>query len=895
MADAVPVCDVLLEAMEYLSKLGSNLRVRSENFKQKKLRKDKLRNTHAVQKAANKVLLICELSKKSILNVEAGVKQILTQIDASQGSTSEKTKDIISKTNQDESNYFEYESKKLRIRRKVNLKHFTSVKVQAKAMPLSMQEKYPLYYNCKLYQTRKEKQKKKSKEESTHDILEDSFNDNQTSLSSCNLIEKDVDELSTTSDKMEKKHEDHQQPDTSAGDQRDKSKKNEILQKSPDTKKRKKFRHIKVIDSTDSDSDVRRNVHSKEDKPDTPMTVCEIVFNKEANIDKQGEDSLHCSNKDGSSCDQDSQVHILNKDTSNDMSAQNANCETIAKHSSEQLLNVENEQKQQEAATTSEMIIEKKDSPIIATNECERDVDIEKKKILNSDSEKLESNDIQIDKEKCNDNKEPKLLIDPNTEGNDASNTSTICKATENEKGPISDNDNSRCSTDSRPFIKCVNINKLLREDKIPKKKEQSFIEILDSDTDEETKDVVKKSKHKENDRHRSKLKNRHKLSKKHAKQLHKTRRTSESSKSDDDDDEDYWKQKRKEVKEFKSKSFKINITRIPKLTEKFLHKNNLKRITQNGSIICELTLQNDKEQELTIPATNKSSSSKDINVVKNALLNDSDSDCDKETEKANRIKKVLLDESDTENVEVENQNTLLSNTKIVDETSNAACSENNNQENIKNSKSKTPDEQGKNNIEEETNTIDKCTNKNEEGTDKDEQGANDNGQKTNNNKLGTDNNEQETEEKDNSNGKSALNDNSSDTNEANKSTINSKRKRKSSSPLPSKRKRIMESMDAKKMLLNCSSSSETEDEQLKNVLNEIRDSLLKGGSDDEDETIKKADSDDNSSKVCKRKTSEDSNHCITECDSPNKDSSSQVEENNEVNSNSSSQKVRIQ
>ncbi|CAH0727160.1 unnamed protein product, partial [Brenthis ino] len=894
MADAVPVCDVLLEAMEYLSKLGSNLRVRSENFKQKKLRKDKLRNTHAVQKAANKVLLICELSKKSILNVEAGVKQILTQIDASQGSTSRKTKDIISNTNQDESNYFEYESKKLRIRRKVNLKHFTSVKVLAKAMPLSMQDKYPLYYNCKLYQTRKEKQKKNSKEESTHDILEDSFNDNQTSVSSCNLIEKDVDELSTTTNKMEKKHEDHQLPDTSAGEQRDKSKKKEILQKSPDIKKSKKFRHIKIMDSTDSDSDARQNVQSNEkecgDKPDAPMTVCEIVPNKEANIDKEGEDSLHCSNKDGSSCDEDSQVHILSKDTFDGMSGQSANCETIAKHSSGKLLNVEYEQEQQEAATTPEVIIEKKDYPSIATKECERDVDIEKKKILISHSEKLESNEM-IDKGKCNDNEEPKLLIDPNTVISDASNTSTICKGTENEKGPDFDNDNSQGSTDSRPFIKCVNINKLLREDKIPKKKEQSFIEILDSDTDEETKDVIKKSKHKENDKHRSKLKNRHKLSKNHAKPLHKTRRTSsESSKTDD---EDYWKQKRKEVKEFKPKSFKIVIARKYELTEKFLHEQNLKRITRYGSIICELSLQNDKEEGLNIPVekqslqiieTNKSLPSKDINVVKNALLNDSDSDCDKETEKANKIKKVLLDESDTENVEVtENQNPQLSNTEIIDEPSNVACSENNNQENIPiNNKSKILDEQGTDNIEEETNMIDNGTIKIKEGTIK-----NNNEQVTNNNKLGTDNKEQGTEEKDNNN------DNSSDTNEANKSTTNSKRKRRSSSPLPSsKRKRIMESMHAKKMLLNCSSSSETEDEQLKNVLNEIRDSLLKGGSDEEDETIKRDDSDDISSNVCKGNTTEDSNHCITECDSLSKDSDSQVEENNEVNSNSSSRKM---
>ncbi|CAK1582621.1 unnamed protein product [Parnassius mnemosyne] len=160
MADAVPVCDVLCEAMEYLSKLGSNLKVRSENLKEKKIRKDRLKNTHAVQKAANKVLLICELSRKSLDNVETGVKNLLSHIDALQAPTNSGGKTSrYSKESNIPYEYFEYESKKLKIRKKILLKHYTSVKVVAKPMPSTVFNEYPVYYDCKLFQLNKENAK----------------------------------------------------------------------------------------------------------------------------------------------------------------------------------------------------------------------------------------------------------------------------------------------------------------------------------------------------------------------------------------------------------------------------------------------------------------------------------------------------------------------------------------------------------------------------------------------------------------------------------------------------------------------------------------------------------------------------------------------------------------
>ncbi|XP_026313758.1 transcriptional regulator ATRX isoform X2 [Hyposmocoma kahamanoa] len=171
MADDVPVCDVLCEAMEYLSKLGLNLRSRSESLKAKRISKEKLKNFHAVQKAAHKVLLICQLSKKSLDNVESGIRKVLSIADAGQQPTTSKggkTLDKNTEKSKDKNfekfdrnvkekphyHYFEYRSRKLKVAKKISVKHFTSVKVLAKKIPMSLLENYPVYYNCKLYRIR---------------------------------------------------------------------------------------------------------------------------------------------------------------------------------------------------------------------------------------------------------------------------------------------------------------------------------------------------------------------------------------------------------------------------------------------------------------------------------------------------------------------------------------------------------------------------------------------------------------------------------------------------------------------------------------------------------------------------------------------------------------------
>ncbi|KAF9424245.1 hypothetical protein HW555_000638 [Spodoptera exigua] len=160
MAAEVPVCDLLSEAVEYMSKLGVNLRDRSESLLEKRINNKKLRNAHAVLKAAEKVLLICELSKKSLANVETGVRKVLSIIDASQAQTNSgdggKTSNITLDKCNDNFFYFEYESCTLRISKKISLKHYTDVKVMAKKLPLSLHEKYPVFYNCKLQRSRKQ-------------------------------------------------------------------------------------------------------------------------------------------------------------------------------------------------------------------------------------------------------------------------------------------------------------------------------------------------------------------------------------------------------------------------------------------------------------------------------------------------------------------------------------------------------------------------------------------------------------------------------------------------------------------------------------------------------------------------------------------------------------------
>ena len=769
MAEAVPVCDALCEAIEYLSRLGSNLRVRSENFKQKKLRKDRLRNTHAVQKAANKVLLICELSKKSILNVEDGVKQILTQIDAAQGSNKFK-KNVQESTREIVYEYFEYDSQRLKIRNKINLKHFTSVKVLTKAMPLSMLNDYPLYYACNLHHLREEQDKQKSDDHQLTEIKK---------LNNSN--DEDHSEVTDKSNNIEKSG-------STPTKQKDHVENTEIKKKSPTTK-HKKYKHIKVVDDDSADSNYNvDNLQTNENivhDNDTGNTEIVNVSSKNKEINMEEENIQQSSNVEDTVLSES--IHVSGEENTSECSSARRDTKGDKKN----------------AEDTSLDTTEKMDTDMIDTTKIDREDQMSSHSDKNTNDSKIEINNINMDVEKC---VNTSLLNDLHTVSNDVPNKN-IAKESNSETKSNSD-DNSHCSTDSKPLIKCVNINKLLRKDKIPKTKE-SVIEILDSDTDDEITVKNKKHRHHENSK-KYKLRRKSKLS---LIKCTKDSITHRDSYPQISDDEDFWKNKRKEVKKFKPKQFTVNIVRMPKLTEHFLYKYNLNKIIQNGSIVCEIPVENGNtglkqhksNTQLTIESkSSENKSIKEVNVVKHTLLNDSLSDCEKETGNCNELKKALLNESD-----------------ILDEQEKAKSEESGDDKNSDKSMHKDNQKSATLSEQESQNTND-----------------------------------------------------SSDTNS--KSKKRKRKSRKSISPLVSKRKRIMKSVHAKKMLLNCSTSSDTEDEVVKDVLKNIKDSLLRGESDEDIEMKENSGSDG-------EVTKSNLNQINSESDISSKDTNSQ--KNTEVNS----------
>lgn len=192
MSEEKSVYNVLFEAANYLCKLGNNLKTRSENLKDKRINKDKLKNSHSVQKVADKILVICDLSKKSIANVEDCVSNVLNVCSAnSQSNIHDKSLAKTGLSNNHSNSHLASTSsakkpdkdffqgiklgtKPIRLPQHVSLKHYKSCKVHLKNMSLIELEKYPVYCNCKLYQDRLKKQRDKTqlKEKKTH-----SYND----------------------------------------------------------------------------------------------------------------------------------------------------------------------------------------------------------------------------------------------------------------------------------------------------------------------------------------------------------------------------------------------------------------------------------------------------------------------------------------------------------------------------------------------------------------------------------------------------------------------------------------------------------------------------------------------------------------------------------------------
>lgn len=895
MADDVPVCDVLCEAMEYLSKLGSNLRNRSETLKEKKIRKDKLKNAHAVQKAANKVLLICELSKKSLDNVESGVQKILKLVDASQASIRDGGKVSTSDKSRTKYQYFNYRSKKLKVSKKVPLKHFMSAKVLAKKMPVSIQDKYPVYHDCKLYRLRKriarkdeEKLEKPADHRSRNCSLEPTDRSDKVKDKGSKTEDKDAseDELEKSSSSINKPENDsnsrkslddnemeineinpippvsnssgeadREEPPSISSERKEKGTDSEsrLRKDSTSSCKRKDSRH-----SSDTESDTKKTSlkgqrrksitkSGKDAKDSDSHSESDTEKQRKEQRKKHAKHSSPDSDSDTkSSCLKERRVSSAHKsgsvasDSNNESDTENSKSKKISckKHK-------KNSRKSEDSYDS-----DSKESDTEKHNLKKRSPRKENRKDSSSGKSKFHSESKKEKELKTKRFKNIRVIDDSST-----SSKEDLIKATENAVNEFVDlasnyngDVNSRLSPNnglstekpldiepsdvqkspeafgcekedksidfdqshdqksaSKPVIKCVSLSKLLKPDVLPIE-EKTKQDKNDSKSMNECKSNFKKAK--DNKPH------------------------SRPKKLKFEDEEIFWREKRLEVKAFKARNFVINVVRLPTLSTTFLIENKLKHIIQNGSIICEVRNESidseiqprckqSKESSLKLKenAIGKADDSV-INKVKNDLLNDSDSDKSDSNSKnssksvSESIKNSLLHCSDSDkNEEHSDKNEELSN-KPQNGTGNKSLEELEQKE-----KSNDNEPQAKSPLQVE---------------------------KTPERELSPINDTEKVKS-------SLLKDSSEDS----PKTPHDKKKNSNSTTPLSKRKHIMESMHAKKMLLTYSSSSETEDEQLNTVLKEIKDTLLKEISSGDENTVKNT--------VCKKiLASSDSDEDVT-------------------------------
>ncbi|XP_045488405.1 transcriptional regulator ATRX homolog isoform X2 [Pieris rapae] len=516
MAKSAPVNDVLCSAVEYLVKLGTNLRRRSETLKDKRIKKDKLRNTLAVQKAANKVLLLCELSKKSIVTVESSVNTILSQIKTLQGSAySGKSYSSESISNYE---YFQHNCWRLKIRQKIHLKHYTSAKVVATAMPSSLASKYPVFYDCKLLRLRKRAERN---EENTKTTNSETF-------------------------------------------------------------KSVKFNDSVVVCGENVESEIACNDSSK---------LSQILV-ADGGIKKPTKKNLSSSEDYSEGC----QKKAIESEKKSSMKVNPySNIENSLQNKQDLL------QTNSEKNSTDNFIQ-------TSTNEHEKESLINKTNQNEEENDDIKSNEVQFNDEREEDNFDSQLGSEnieiTNNYENDRSDDSNSCKTT---------------------YIKCVNINRLLRPDKVPKDLPPVVIE---SDSDD---NLSKSHKPKKKFKHEAKAKR----NLKHKAHFHN---------------------KVKDVQNFKARKFCIQITRLPILTPQYLVSHNLKKIIQNGAVLCEISpmvitdIQSDHSGKSNDGKDNFKPDD-DILPTKTSLLQLSDSELsDDDTRNVNEtVKKQLLCDSDSD------------------------------------------------------------------------------------------------------------------------------------------------------------------------------------------------------------------------------------------------------
>lgn len=749
MADDVPVCDVLCEAMEYLSKLGLNLRNRSERLKEKRISKAKLKNYHAVQKAANKVLLICQLSKKSLDNVETGIRKVLSVADDQQHPTTSKggktsvrktdkatdehfeksTKNIVETSVKEKPHYhcFEYRSLKLKVAKRISIKHFTSVKVMAKRIPMSMLENYPVYHNCKLYLMRErqalnenaefekedtivEKRADKSPHNEKLDlkksIIEHSeikdLNNLPTTLGQESIInERNVESIpeqkkrnkSSSVSSIENEHivcKNKKHAKKNNGNESSSESQNEIrsvdeANKEPKSAEQKWSKHSQTSKgkstckyrnkskhyvSSEEDSTLKSEIKSKQC---SKRSEDEITLKP---LSSENENTHKSNNSSEDGIVQESQKKPKQAPSSEDESCNKPN--KVSKHcnrykdksrkkklkhscSSEDESTYKSRKKTKHSAECSELLSSEDEISHKSQRKskyCNRSEDESKckKKILkrvmiindNSDDEKEKQKQCETNSYE-NGSEVKDCATDHESEKNNLSNVISQENQGDEHTGDTKDSEQQVINPEPKTsLIKCVDLNRLLKP---------SLLENASVTVKAVSKTSLLNRKHSVGDNKTigQDFSEENKLKKKHS-----------SKKVEFDDEEAFWIEKRKVVKTFKPKQFSVHLRNLPELTVAFLQLHDLKKVTQGGSVICEVGTEIaevlSENRCSSVRATNNPENTKQvcqndhagqpelIDKVKSALLNDSESENSDTEQIKQKIKNTLLNKSDSEN-----------------------------------------------------------------------------------------------------------------------------------------------------------------------------------------------------------------------------------------------------
>ncbi|XP_026730556.1 transcriptional regulator ATRX homolog isoform X3 [Trichoplusia ni] len=753
MAAEVPVSVVLCEAMEYLSKLGANLRTRSENLKDKRINKDKLKNAHAVHKAASKVLLICELSKKSLEKVENCVQSVISRVDASQapsnvgGKSQEKPKFY----------YFEYDTHKLRISKKISIKHYTSAKVVAKSMTISMHDNYPVYYDCKLKRLRVGTSDFKSRKLANIDF---ETNQGKSDSNQNEIVDVESDDAKT---EMAENSSDVT-----------KSTQNTAECTSTNSDRRKPLRIMSISDTEDdivplatkssnsvsTEDSVSKLVSDENKSEDSSATTENNNVDHTESLVKEHRES-HSGPEDGKVSTEESSKKKSTKGGPITIFFNRKNTVKKSKtngqqKNSSQILPVDDTNSEEDFKSNKNKEAQKENKP--ASNEA------------NCSSDNLEP----IKRKRKNSN-----VSDSSSQINDDST-----KNSEENNMQKELNDDSNDSNNSKPLIRCVNITKLLKPDAVPVKSD--LFAGKQSDIREH---FSKKGSAQVHSKEESKIYN---LGNK------------ESSKSMIIKNKSNWDSKLKEVKNFKLKKFSLNVERLPELSTKFLLDHNLIRIIQGGHTVCEVRKDEAKSDTY-------------MKKVKNALLNDSESD-DSVKAQSKRVKHSLLNDSDSDkeigtNIDSQVVSQKEINPATIKDSLLCDSDSDKNEEQVVKENSKVSDG-NTNNSQERIDTvveniIASLSRLNEHSAQNQEK-SDDSSLKSYVNKENDNHNVSETEK---------LNEPCHDTIKAKSSLLNDSDS--DSEPFPRTKERFIsarESSELKKMLLNHSSSSEHE-ESVTNVL----------------------------------------------------------------------------